>query len=222
MRWTVIVNLCEKFIGDNAARKNRVFFDMTRDECLNRLNKADFHVAASLRPREHIGKNLATTFSAKLLGETIRIISRPGAGNSCWDYEFQVLSKPNDISALIKIVDALNKKEATKMVSTATKREIPVATPVAIVVTESNGANGAMAAIHLMMKSAVRLDEWTHELTVRRQKLNGLKNDADELSKTIRSEQDKIAEIELAIEGDGDARLAKSFLETMQRAMTKT
>ncbi len=217
MNGIVIVNICERFIGDNAARKNRVFFSATRDECLARLMKAHVSVAAKLRPREHIGRSLTTTFSAKLLGETIRIVSRPSAGNSCWDYEFHVLSKPNGMDALIRIVDALNEKEPIKMSSAVKKNEVPIKN--AIVEVAPIEPNGAVAAMHAMMKSAVRLDEWNIELAERRLRIHSLKNDAETVSKAIRAEQDKVAEIELAIEGDGDARLAKAFMETMQRAM---
>lgn len=233
----VLVSLIDKYVSVRARRDHQRSFKWTHDFVKNALKALRMqNLAVDLQPQDHVSMTNFELAKCRMLGDKIKLRTRPKDGSSAWEYDIVIRSRPCDAQVIVHVFDAIREacnrqnpepKKTDQMnpkpsISSNNKvierQELEAAKQQAL--SQLSPIN-AVAALDSMMKAAARLDVANDEITELRKNIAELRDDQQKIKNTITIKEDRLAQLELEIESDPNARLAKSFIETMSKMISK-
>lgn len=229
----VIASINTENISSRTGSNNRQHFQAASEFVTKAMKRAGFNIALTLYPKAISTLPAGTKHRVRSEGGQLKLTYQPNGGGSCWDYCVRVTSKPLTSKTYLDVeaalLDEVNRYENSIPTEHRPYKPTPISETIKTITTSkepkvvaktiehTSDSTSAIAALDMVMKAAVRLDLSRQEIAELRKKLALEMAEQSQITARIKAGQDRIAELELAIEADPSARVALAFMETMRR-----
>jgi hypothetical protein len=233
---TVTVMLDDSKIRERDARNNRPFFKMAGAFVEQALIHNSLAGTVTLRPIRPATLSIVGQVETGSGRGPLKFKYKPTGGGSAWEYDVvskQILVKDlcaaitNEIAVVtpkpqvdespLRCADVVRGAMGLKPPRLEPKEDKSMTARPA---SSSNNDTIAMATImDGVMKGAVQIEEWRHEIAEKRKSLASMRQEHSRLHDAIKRAEDDIANIELQMESNPDARRAESFLDAMAKLL---